>query len=1481
MMKKNLFRVKNALLCVCLISTAFAGCGKGTDASLAGSVMKNYAKKMICAFLTALMVITVMPASAYAADGISYVRRSWNSSTKMVEKVTDTCTNYTHLWDYSEDDDHTLYSGWYIADNGLSFDELEVAGTVNIIVPDGNYLYCDEGIIVNPGNTLNIYGQANDSGILDIFNSDNYCAGIGGSDETNCGTINIYGGTVKAEADYEAAGIGSGDEAEGTNGTISIYGGTVTATGASWGAGIGGGDEVSGGTVRIYGGNVTANGGKRAAGIGGGNKANGGTVEIYGGDVTANGGGWGAGIGGGNNGNSGNITINGGKVTATGGDGGAALGDGDGDVYCSGNITINGGDITAKGGDEAAGIGGGNQGGQYAGNITINDGTIDATGGQYAAGIGGGDQEPSGMIDIYGGNITATGGKYASGIGGGDEAGAERIRIYGGTIDADGSTGIGSGANGKIGTILIFGGEIDAQGSTYGAGIGGSWKSIGGSITIRNGKILSKGGYGGAGIGCGWKSDDTEHVTITISDGDVEAYGGHGSYSLAQYSDSLALAGPGIGGILFEGDIILSGGNIKSWGSFSYCEEYPEYPSYYDYSDSVGIGSTVLMQKGSITVGDNANIETGTYSTRLHYRTPNLVFNDNTRVKTKNGDTIKYIDKNDRESICKSTKAGRIYVEHCDHGSNNYSVINADSHNSVCSYCGHQATEAHEMVVSSWSWSDDSISATVRLTCKDCGYITDVVATVAEPVYDDHGAAQYVATAQYKGKSYSDERFVKDGVVIDEGVTITWRNSDGTFLDTEYYKKGAEISFKGDTPECPKEGGTFAGWDDGNHSYVLPAQSIPAASENLTYTAFYKFDAAEKRTDEDGEYFTGRVAHFEITSESGYLGTLYFEVKEDGTKGAWIPNYKEDSDYEFELLDDGTYRISKYIGSTDNLSEITVPKSYKGKRITVIGKENEKFINTNNEFKLVLNENITTIAEGAFEDVPLTEISGDTSSLSLIGDRAFQYNSGYHSLILKLDYTDNITIGDYALKNRDVVENIMHETKLVDNSGHSGHVGTPHSVSYTVRGSHIANVNISWGSDLSEATAHVECQNSHCGYKEDIPCEITSKDKEDKIIYTATAVVTNNTYTSTQVITKEGITVNKSENGMVEADKKFALSGETVTLNVTPADGYALKSISVTAQDETEITLSGEGNTRTFTMPGKNVTVNAEFERIAANGYSLTLDDGIKVNFLIDTKFYGAEDGYIEYEYIKSSATESAEREGGSINVADLPVYSGTDAYDGNSKLTIKAAPAQIAENYIIRIYNKNSELQKELTVSIADYCEKLKGDATYGELMSALLNYGQLANEYFGYAAKVEGDYVVPHSENYKAALSADESAALNTLAVANIVNQGAAQVTGVSYIAQMNPEFKFIFTGTDATEAEVSGGLSTVVEKSNGNTTVKVTGLNASDFDKTFTVTIDGTVLEYNGYAYLKAAMNSAALSDLARGIFRYAQAADKTFN
>ena len=234
----------------------------------------------------------------------------------------------------------TLSSGWYVVANIDTLPEktsIIINGEVNIVLMDdrsltlpkpayhksGNWM---SGIVLLPGNTLNIYGQTKGNGTLTAtgFNSS---AGIGGYDySTNkaCGTLKIYGGTVVANGGSGAAGIGGSASADGAGGTVEIYGGTVTATGSNGGAGIGGGGNLltngiaaDGGTVKIYGGTVTATGsafslsGPRVgagAGIGGGGGAgkggNGGTVEIYNGVVTAIGGSnddaTAAGIGGGN-----------------------------------------------------------------------------------------------------------------------------------------------------------------------------------------------------------------------------------------------------------------------------------------------------------------------------------------------------------------------------------------------------------------------------------------------------------------------------------------------------------------------------------------------------------------------------------------------------------------------------------------------------------------------------------------------------------------------------------------------------------------------------------------------------------------------------------------------------------------------------------------------------------------------------------------------------------------------------------------------------------------------------------------------------------------------------------------------------------------------------------------------------------------------------------------------------------------------------
>ena len=64
------------------------------------------------------------------------------------------------------------------------------------------------------------------------------------------------------------------------------------------------------------------------------------------------------------------------------------------------------------------------------------------------------------------------------------------------------------------------------------------------------------------------------------------------------------------------------------------------------------------------------------------------------------------------------------------------------------------------------------------------------------------------------------------------------------------------------------------------------------------------------------------------------------------------------------------------------------------------------------------------------------------------------------------------------------------------------------------------------------------------------------------------------------------ITIAEIENGTVTADKTEAVAGETVTLTVTPAEGYKLAAIYVNG-----IAIEGD----TFQMPGRDVVITAEF----------------------------------------------------------------------------------------------------------------------------------------------------------------------------------------------------------------------------------------------------------------------------------------------
>lgn len=344
-----------------------------------------------------------------------------------------------------------------------------------------------------------------------------------------------------------SSGMGhAGIEKADDNGTMTIkddnnVSGSLTANGGFGGAGIGGGNNADGSDITITGGTIIANGGFGGAGIGGGSSSisgggNGSDITISGGNVTANGGTAGAGIGGGDGDNANGLNK---KSDSTGGGRGS-------NITISGKNTI----VNAEGGAEAAGIGGGRSG--DADTIEIADSTVisnghDSDNGNSGAGIGGGGFGAGGgagggisNITIKDADVTAGADAGGAGIGSGSASGwisypsifpnwkaehpnegvASDITISGGRVKASGgddSAGIGGGYLGSGSDITIKdNADVTANGGKWGAGIGGGRGGDGSDISISDSNVSASGGAAGAGIG-GGRGGKGENVTISGS----------------------------------------------------------------------------------------------------------------------------------------------------------------------------------------------------------------------------------------------------------------------------------------------------------------------------------------------------------------------------------------------------------------------------------------------------------------------------------------------------------------------------------------------------------------------------------------------------------------------------------------------------------------------------------------------------------------------------------------------------------------------------------------------------------------------------------------------------------------------------------------------------------------------------------------------------------------------------------------------------
>lgn len=388
-------------------------------------------KRIFSIFCVLCLVFTMLPATAWAADSVTYL--TW--SEEQGKLVTDTCDSYTSLTSSSnisslgtEDQQR-----WYVlkGDNSPRF-RIEVYGDVHLILSNNCTLTAQKGIHVPDGSSLTIYAQSENESEMgklvaepgDDYLTYRYCAVIGGNGDDTAGSITINGGNItatgKSASNAHGAAIGTGSDPQQTERdstmAITINGGIVTAEATGGGAAIGTGYRTGGGTITINGGTINA---------------------------TSNGGG--AAIGTGYTGNGGTVTINGGTVKATSNSSGAAIGVGDSGIL--GTVNITGGQITAaaynkKGNpsNSGAAIGCG-----YfyktGGEINISGGTINITAG-YLNGIGYGHYKSStsGSSSI---TITITGGSICNPYQiGGTPVNSSNAPVYKTKVDFSGVAGI-------------------------------------------------------------------------------------------------------------------------------------------------------------------------------------------------------------------------------------------------------------------------------------------------------------------------------------------------------------------------------------------------------------------------------------------------------------------------------------------------------------------------------------------------------------------------------------------------------------------------------------------------------------------------------------------------------------------------------------------------------------------------------------------------------------------------------------------------------------------------------------------------------------------------------------------------------------------------------------------------------------------------------------------------------------------------------
>lgn len=435
--------------------------------------------------------------------------------------------------------------------------------------------------------------------------------------------------------------------------------------------------------------------------------------------------------------------------------------------------------------------------------------------------------------------------------------------------------------------------------------------------------------------------------------------------------------------------------------------------------------------------------------------------------------------------------------------------------------------DEHTFEKPTWEWSDDthtSAKATFHCTGELCG-TTDTVETtditLAEEYFDEY---VYTASVQYEGETYTGElkaaKKTRDITKVIEGEGYITVQSNGSVVDTKAYV-GNQTHLSLSPKKNYRLGGvTVTDSDnkkialDGERNFIMPDKDITIKAVFVS-ADYNRVDRVEPYIDENGEYILGTKEYYE------YNGKKY-AVNEDGSVGDEI----SDSDlplsyFDFKLITNDTeYQINYYTGPTENLTELVIPKTYNGKKITALGtSDRNALINyegkIKTQFELTLNENIKEIKPYTFYTLWVTKVKGDTSNLYSIESYVFSWSNSPddYRLDIKLDREGTVYVGSEVFNHMNVTARIKHSTTF------SSTALSQQSMNYIFTDDHTYGEPAwTWDDDCKSANAKFVCTDDRCKHTEEVSAEITKSYQDGAPVYTAKAQFGGKEYTDTNAL---------------------------------------------------------------------------------------------------------------------------------------------------------------------------------------------------------------------------------------------------------------------------------------------------------------------------------------------------------------------------